>query len=202
MNTTSEKRNRRLASAARTRSPTRTADITLTSPDSSMTVSDPAKHALVSEVPLPVLTDGSTRAVGVGRPIFGEGAPGTLAVGVGRQIFGEGASGTRAVGDGRQIFGEGAPGAPGSPTDILGMPVFDDLAVGFEPLGDDIGSDVGVDKVVWVGTVEDNGEIIKESSQTPFSDTVVSVAAPVQVALEYLLKVVVDPEVKLWYRLD
>jgi hypothetical protein len=152
MNTTSEKRNRRLASAARTRSPTRTADITLTSPDSSMTVSDPAKHALVSEVPLPVLTDGSTRAVGVGRPIFGEGAPGTLAVGVGRPIF-----------------GEGAPGAPGSPTDILGMPVFDDLAVGFEPVGDDItGSDVGVDKVVWEGTVEDNGEIMKESSQTPF----------------------------------
>ena len=100
-----------------------------------MTVSDPAKHALVSEVPLPVLTDGSTRAVGVGRP----------------------------------IFGEGAPGAPGSPTDILGMPVFDDLAVGFEPVGDDItGSDVGVDKVVWEGTVEDNGEIMKESSQTPF----------------------------------
>lgn len=89
----------------------------------------------MSEVPLPVLTDGSTRAVGVGRP----------------------------------IFGEGAPGAPGSPTDILGMPVFDDLAVGFEPVGDDItGSDVGVDKVVWEGTVEDNGEIMKESSQTPF----------------------------------
>ena len=117
-----------------------------------MTVSDPAKHALVSEVPLPVLTDGSTRAVGVGRPIFGEGAPGTLAVGVGRPIF-----------------GEGAAGAPGSPRDILGMPVFDDLAVGFEPVGDDItGPDVGVDKVVWEGTVEDNGEIIKESSQTPF----------------------------------
>jgi hypothetical protein len=49
------------------------------------------------------------------------------------------------------------------------MPVFDDLTVGFESVGDDTtGSDVGVEGVVWEGTAVDDGETMKAPSQTPF----------------------------------